>query len=110
MIVLVQTLYTQLGWSVRKVSALKRLIQMPMTLSVLPSLLSDSYPIRGTRVIEYPQRESLRDRGTLQVSYLVFRRVVRIGTSVLSFLSVGTVATPPLSISSCMTLLAMSSP
>ncbi|KAI9908509.1 hypothetical protein PsorP6_004235 [Peronosclerospora sorghi] len=37
--------------------------------------------------------------------YLVFRRVVSIGTSVLSFLAVGTGATPPLSISSCMTLL-----
>ncbi|KAI9906055.1 hypothetical protein PsorP6_014418 [Peronosclerospora sorghi] len=57
------------------------------------------------RVMEYSQLESLRDRGTLQVSYLVFRCVVSIGTSVLSFLAVCTGATSPLSIFSCMNLL-----
>ncbi|KAI9912026.1 hypothetical protein PsorP6_009775 [Peronosclerospora sorghi] len=165
LLVLVEPLYTQLGWSAMQVSALKRLIQMPLTLSVVVGLLSDSYPIRGvrrkwyvvlgsilyavavfalagisalhpralprhdalvvvalclvsvasfgamitslcvqTRVIEYSQRESLRDRGTLQVSYLVFRRVVSLVTSVLSFLALGTDAAPTLSMSSCMTL------
>ncbi|KAI9915812.1 hypothetical protein PsorP6_007209 [Peronosclerospora sorghi] len=49
LLVLVQLLYTQLGWSARKVSALKRLIQIRMTVSVLVGLLSDSYPIRGVR-------------------------------------------------------------
>ncbi|RLN89650.1 hypothetical protein BBJ28_00020840 [Nothophytophthora sp. Chile5] len=58
-----------------------------------------------TRVIEFSQRESLRDRGSIQVSYLVFRRFVSIFTSVMSFLLLGTGSTPNVSVSNAMIIL-----
>uniref|UniRef100_M4BM10 Transmembrane protein n=1 Tax=Hyaloperonospora arabidopsidis (strain Emoy2) TaxID=559515 RepID=M4BM10_HYAAE len=167
LLVLVQPMYnTQLGLSPTSILAVKRLIQMPMTLSFLVGLLSDCYPIMGlrrkgymilgciinavavfaiaivsaslshdasaskgtvvvalffvglssmgcittyvcvhTRVVEYSQRESLRDRGSIQVTYLIFRRFVSIFTSVLSFLALGTGPEPNISISTAMIIL-----
>uniref|UniRef100_A0AAV1V577 Transmembrane protein n=1 Tax=Peronospora matthiolae TaxID=2874970 RepID=A0AAV1V577_9STRA len=167
LLVLVQPMYnTQLGLSPTSILAVKRLIQMPMTLSFLVGLLSDCYPIMGlrrkgymilgciinavavfaiaivsaslshdataskgsvvvalffvalssmgcittyvcvhTRVVEFSQRESLRDRGSIQVTYLIFRRFVSIFTSVLSFLALGTGPEPNISISTAMIIL-----
>ncbi|RLN55425.1 hypothetical protein BBJ29_002651 [Phytophthora kernoviae] len=64
-----------------------------------------TYVCVHTRVIEYSQRESLRDRGAIQASYLIFRRVVSIFTSVLSFLALGTGSEPNMSVSAAMIVL-----
>uniref|UniRef100_H3GJI5 Transmembrane protein n=1 Tax=Phytophthora ramorum TaxID=164328 RepID=H3GJI5_PHYRM len=64
-----------------------------------------TYVCVHTRVIEYSQRESLRDRGAIQVSYLIFRRFVSIFTSVLSFLALGTGSEPNISVSTAMIIL-----
>ncbi|CAI5716695.1 unnamed protein product [Peronospora destructor] len=58
-----------------------------------------------TRVVEYSQRESLRDRGVIQASYLIFRRVVSMFTSVLLFLALGTDSKPNISVSSALIVL-----
>ncbi|CAI5728152.1 unnamed protein product [Hyaloperonospora brassicae] len=64
-----------------------------------------TYVCVHTRVVEYSQRESLRDRGSIQVTYLIFRRIVSIFTSVLSFLALGTGPEPNISVSTAMTIL-----
>ncbi|KAE9177834.1 hypothetical protein PF004_g25664 [Phytophthora fragariae] len=64
-----------------------------------------TYVCVHTRVIEYSQREFLRDRGAIQASYLIFRRVVSIVTSVLSFLALGTGSEPNMSVSAAMVVL-----
>ncbi|CEG42068.1 hypothetical protein F442_10737 [Plasmopara halstedii] len=64
-----------------------------------------TYVCVQTRVMEYSQRESLRDRGAIQVSYLVFRRFVSIFTSVLLYLALGPNSKLGISISTAMIIL-----
>ncbi|CAH0476007.1 unnamed protein product [Peronospora belbahrii] len=64
-----------------------------------------TYVCVHTRVIEYSQRESLRDRGAIQVSYLIFRRFVSIFASVISFLALGTGPEPNISASTALIIL-----
>ncbi|CAH0484670.1 unnamed protein product [Peronospora farinosa] len=68
-----------------------------------------TYVCVQTRLVEYSQRESLRDRGVIQVSYLIFRRVVSIFTSMLSFLALGTNSEPNISISTALIILGVTS-
>ncbi|KAE9242371.1 hypothetical protein PF004_g6655 [Phytophthora fragariae] len=64
-----------------------------------------TYVCVHTGVIEYSQLESLRDRGSIQASYLIFRRFVSIVTSVLSFLALGTESELNMSVSAAMVAL-----
>ncbi|KAE8958350.1 hypothetical protein PF011_g30801 [Phytophthora fragariae] len=61
-----------------------------------------TYVCVHTGVIEYSQLESLRDRGSIQASYLIFRRFVSIVKSVLSFLALGTESELNMSVSAAM--------
>lgn len=151
-------------------TAVNRLIQLPMALSVVVGLISDCYPIMGlrrkgymivgliinaisvlslaalsakfesqpkeersdvlmlmaiifvglaslgciitymcvhTRIIELSQRESLRNRGTIQADYLIFRRYTSITSATFNYLTMGTGSTPNISFSSAMLLLAL---
>lgn len=58
-----------------------------------------------TRVIELSQRESLRDRGSIQASYLIFRRYVSLLCTLFALSTVGTKATPHVSLSTSMIIL-----
>lgn len=162
---------TQFNLSKQEITAVQRLIQMPMALSFLFGLLSDCYPIMGlrrkgymilgclingisvfviaglsahfesqasakdssgtlvviaiimaglasigciitylcvhTRVIELSQRESLRDRGSIQASYLIFRRWVSLLSTGFALCTVGTGAKPNISLSNAMIILAV---
>jgi MFS family permease len=64
-----------------------------------------TYVCVHTRVIEYSQRESLRDRGTIQAAYLIFRRYTSIFTSVMTFLMLGTGSEPNIPVWACLVIL-----
>lgn len=64
-----------------------------------------TYVCVHTRVIEYSQRESLRDRGTIQAAYLIFRRYTSVFTSVMTFLMLGTGSEPNIPVWSCLVIL-----
>lgn len=60
-----------------------------------------------TRVIELSQRESLRNRGSIQATYLIFRRFVSLGASMFTYFLLGTGTTYNVSLSTAMVLLAI---
>lgn len=64
-----------------------------------------TYVCVHTRVIEYSQRESLRDRGAIQAAYLIFRRYTSVFTSVMTFLMLGTGAEPNIPVWACLVIL-----
>ncbi|GMF22614.1 unnamed protein product [Phytophthora lilii] len=87
-------------------SASKGMVILALVLVALASIgCIVTYVCVHTRVIEYSQRESLRDRGAIQASYLIFRRFVSIFTSVLSFLALGTGSKPNISVAAAMIIL-----
>ncbi|KAI9919583.1 hypothetical protein PsorP6_017592 [Peronosclerospora sorghi] len=84
-VVLVSILYAVAVFTLAGISALHRRALPPRDALVVVAFRLVSVASFGcmitswcvqTCVIEYSQRESLRDRGTLRVSYFVFRRVV----------------------------------
>ncbi|KAF1319393.1 Transmembrane protein, partial [Globisporangium splendens] len=68
----------------------QRLVTLLIVLSAFASVgCIITYLCVHTRVIELSQRESLRNRGSIQVSYLVFRRLTSLVTASYSYLTLG---------------------
>uniref|UniRef100_K3WVA0 Major facilitator superfamily associated domain-containing protein n=1 Tax=Globisporangium ultimum (strain ATCC 200006 / CBS 805.95 / DAOM BR144) TaxID=431595 RepID=K3WVA0_GLOUD len=68
----------------------QRLVTLLLVLSAFASVgCIITYLCVHTRVIELSQRESLRNRGAIQVSYLVFRRLTSLVTASYSYLTLG---------------------
>ncbi|GAB9475355.1 Transmembrane protein [Globisporangium polare] len=88
-----------------------RLVTLVIVMSAFASLgCIITYMCVHTRVIELSQREALRDRGSIQVSYLVFRRLTSLVTASFSYLTLGSGAAgtePTLLLSNATLLLAV---
>lgn len=88
----------------------KSLVTLMIVMSAFASVgCIITYMCVHTRVIELSQRESLRNRGSIQVSYLVFRRLTSLVTASYSYLTLGSGASgtePNMKLSNATLLLA----